>query len=86
MITYTRIITDDEQKMLENDLLDIKQWIDLAIAGKINNCLKRAARQYDEFAKNKNIPSVPSKDDLKVKEFFAHPDYKNRTARDASIV
>lgn len=41
MITYTRTITDAEQKILEHDLLDIKDWIDKAIQGKINNCAKR---------------------------------------------
>ena len=55
MINYTRVITDEEQKILENDLLDVVDWINKAIEGKINNCLKRAALQFDQFAKQENM-------------------------------
>jgi hypothetical protein len=82
MIEYTRIITDEEQKILENDLIDIKDWIDKAIEGKINNCFKRAAIAYDELAKKENIELVPVKSDLKVKELFKHVKYKNRQQRE----
>ena len=80
---YTRIITDDEQKILENDLLDVKDWIDKAIEGKLNNCGKRAAKQYDDLAKMEVLDMVPTKDDLKCKALFEHPNYKNRVEREA---
>jgi len=83
MIEYTRIITDEEQKILENDLLDIKNWIDKAIEGKLNNCGKRAAKEYDELAKKEDLDMVPAKDDLKRAALFAHPDYKNRLERES---
>ncbi len=83
MINYTRIITDEEQKCLENDLLDITDWINKAIEGKINNCAKRAAKQYDELAKAEELATVPTQDAAKREALFAHPEYKNRTAREA---
>lgn len=83
MIEYSRVITDEEQKILENDLLDIKDWIDKAIEGKINNCMKRAAKQYEELAKVEKLPTVPTTEFMKAKTLFARPDYKNRVTRDA---
>lgn len=41
MFNYHRSLTDEEMAILENDLLDVKDWIDKAIEGKINNCRKR---------------------------------------------
>ena len=75
-------LTDEEVKILENDLLDIKEWINGAIAGKINNCMKRAARQYEELAKAENLETMPVKELDKAKALFAKPGYKNRAARD----
>ena len=82
MIKYSRTITDDEQKILENDLLNVTDWIDKAIEGKINNCLTRAAKQYEELAKAQNLSSMPVKDLDKVKALISHPTYKNRKERD----
>ena len=85
MINYTRVITDEEQKILENDLLDVVDWINKAIEGKINNCLKRAALQFDQFAKQENMDMVPAKTELKVKALFDHPKYKNRVEREKEV-
>ena len=82
MIEYTRVITDEEQQILENDLLDVKDWIDKAIEGKLNNCGKRAAKAYDELAKKEDLDTVPTKDDAKIAALFAHKDYKNRQERE----
>ena len=85
MIEYTRLITDAEQKILENDLLDVKDWINKAIEGKINNCFKRAASQYDQLASAEALETVPAKKEKKVEELFKHPKYKSRVQRDAEI-
>ena len=85
MINYNRIITDDEQKILENDLLDVVDWINQAIKGKINCCFKRAAQQFDELAKKENMDMVPAKPELKVKSLFEHPKYANRRSREQQL-
>lgn len=82
-LTYTRELTDDEVAILSNDLLDIKDWIDKAIEGKINNCKKRAAIAYREQLKSEGAEMVPVDDTVAVKALFARPDYKNRVAKDA---
>lgn len=76
-------ISDEEQKYLENDLLDIGAWITGAVVGKIHNCMKRAAREYEQYAKASGLTSIPVKDEDKAKALFALPTYKNRAARDA---
>lgn len=79
-------LTDEEVKILQNDLIDIKSWINGAIAGKINNCMKRAAKQYDELAKKENLESMPVQDLAKAKALINHPAYKNRVQRDSELV
>ena len=86
MIKYERIITDEEQKILEHDLLDIAQWIEVAIVGKINNCKKRAAIQYRELLKQEGATMVPANDDLAVSIMFEREDYANRVQRDTNEI
>jgi hypothetical protein len=74
MITFTRVITDEEQKMLEHDLLDIVEWINKAIDGKINNCAARAARLSPLKKKTEKETAL---------EWFDDKDYKNRAQREA---
>ena len=85
MINYTITITDRQQKILENDLLDITDWIDKAIAGKINSCMKRAAKEYGVVAEKNNIISIPSSLDNRADALFLQGDYKNRQERDAEF-
>lgn len=82
MITYTRIITDTEQKLLEHDLINITAWIDAMIAGKISACQGRAAQAYDTLAKIENLASVPTLEADKAAALFIHPNYKNRSQRE----
>lgn len=41
MFTYTRILTDEEMDILNNELPNVAEWINQAIAAKINKCRKR---------------------------------------------
>lgn len=77
-------LTDEEVKILENDLIDIKAWIGGAIAGKINNCMKRAAKQYEELAKKENLSSIPVQDLAKAQALINHPAYQKRAIREAN--
>lgn len=82
MINYTRVITDEEQRILENDLLSVTEWINKAIEGKINNCMKRAARQYEEIAKKEDIALLPAKDKHKAQALINKAGYLNRKQRE----
>lgn len=82
MIKYERVITDDEQKMLEHDLLDINDWINKAIEGKINNCAKRASLEYQGKARELGLKTIPT--DMKecALNLFKLESYKNRSTRE----
>jgi len=77
-----RTITDEEQKFLEHDLLDIKEWIDKAIEGKINNCSKRAALAYKEEALQQGLKTIPIDSKDCALALFNSKGYKNRQARE----
>lgn len=82
MIKYERVITDQEQLILENDLLDITDWINKAIEGKINNCAKRLARaEHDRLAKE-GADMIPAKISSLCNSAFNCKTYKNRKERD----
>ena len=77
-------ISDTDEKLLLNDLLGIQDWVDGALAGKINNCWKRFQSEWT--IKLLDDPSVSaisaSKSDF-VEQVTNRSDYKTRTQRDA---
>ena len=83
-------ITDDDQKILSNDLYNdtdnagIDEWIQEALDGKINNCWKRFRTEWtqklmDDESFTDPIPS--NKTDF-IALVTARSDYKNRKTRD----
>ena len=83
-------ITDDDQKILSNDLYNdtdnagIDEWIQEALDGKINNCWKRFRTEWtqklmDDESFTDPIPS--NKTDF-ITLVTARSDYKNRKNRD----
>ena len=84
-LTITVTINDTDQKCMNNDLLDINQWVQDAVVGKINNCWKRFQRDWtqrlmDDETFTDKIPS--NKTDF-CELVMARPDYKDRVTRDA---
>lgn len=75
-------LTDEQIKILENDLLDVNTWIQGAVQGKINNCKKRAAREEVNNLINSGADTIPAKEDDLIKSLFARPGYKSRKARE----
>ena len=82
MLHYTRPLTNREQHILEHDLLDITDWINKAIDGKITNCLKRAAQSYREKQKSLGVMVVSLDDQYCFDELLKDPAYKNRRERE----
>lgn len=83
-LTLTVELTDTEQAILKNDLLDLNAWLQAAMSGKVNNCWKRM--QSDWTTKLMNDDSftdpIPSNQADFVKLVTARSDYKDRAARD----
>lgn len=79
---YERIITDDEEKIFLDQVLDVKDWIDKAISGKINNCVGHCAKRRRAELLKRDRKQIPASELDLCKDAFADPEYKNRSARD----
>ena len=83
-VTVTVEISDHNEKVLLNDLLNIDDWVQKAVIGKINNCGKRMANEATTVLKaDASVETMPATDEGLVAALLARPDYKNRAARDA---
>ena len=84
-ITVTVEINDLNEKILLNDLLDIDDWVQKAVVGKINNSKTRMADNASAILKaDDSVESMPATDDGLIEALLARSDYKNRAARDAA--
>ena len=85
-ITLTVNVTDTEQAILLNDLLNIDDWLQAAMLGKKNNCWKRMQSEWTTKLMNDEsfTDSIPSNQADFVTLVTARSDYKTRTERDAS--
>ena len=77
-------VSDTDQTVLKNDLLDIDTWVQDAMTGKINNAWKRMQREWTDKLMNDEsfTDSIPSNKADFVKLITARSDYKDRKARD----
>jgi hypothetical protein len=85
ILTLTVEVTDTEQAILLNDLLDINDWLQGAMDGKKNNCWKRMQQEWTTKLMNDAsfTDSIPSNQADFVTLVTARADYKTRTERDA---
>ena len=83
-LTITVKVSDTDQIVLKNDLLDIDTWVQDAMTGKINNCWKRMQQEWTTKLMNDEsfTDSIPSNKADFVKLVTARSDYKDRKARD----
>ena len=84
-LTITVNISDADEKAMLNDLLDIDDWVQKAVLGKINNCKKRMAQSATAVLKaDASVETMPATDDGLITALLARDDYKNRAERDAA--
>ena len=83
-LTITVKVSDTDQTVLKNDLLDIDAWVQDAMTGKINNCWKRMQREWTDKLMNDSsfTDSIPSNKADFVTLVTSRSDYKDRKARD----
>jgi hypothetical protein len=83
-LTITVKVSDTDQTILKNDLLDIDAWVQDAMTGKINNCWKRMQQEWTTKLMNDSsfTDSIPSNKADFVKLVTSRSDYKDRKARD----
>ena len=79
-----RTLTSLEESVLKNDLLDVQDWVDKAIDGKVSNCKKRMIAEWlPKLYADDSVSSIPASEDEIVALIVARSDYKDRTAREA---
>ena len=83
--TITVSISDTDEKVMKNDLLDINQWVQDAVLGKKNNCWKRFQRDWTQRLMNDETftDPIPSNNEDFVNLVLARDDYKDRVTREA---
>jgi len=83
-LTLTVELTDIQQTILKNDLLDINAWLQAAMSGKVNNCWKRMQSEWTTKLMNDSsfTDPIPSNQADFVTLVTARSDYKDRAARD----
>ena len=77
-------VNDTMQAIMNNDLLDIKTWIEDAVAGKQNNCWKRMQSEWTTKLMNDDsfTDPIPSNQADFVTLVTGRDDYKTRKERD----
>ena len=79
-----RTLSSTEEAVLKNDLLDVQDWVDKAVDGKVNNCKKRMIAEWmPKLYADDSVSSIPASEDEIVAMVVARDDYKDRAARDA---
>ena len=81
-ITIT--ISDTDIKLLQNDLLDVSEWINGAVDGKINNCWKRFQQEWTTRLMNDEsfTDPIPSNREDFIALVTSRPDYLSREDRE----
>ena len=84
-LTVTITLNDTQQAIMNNDLLDIKTWIEDAVTGKENNCWKRMQTEWTTKLMNDEsfTDPIPSNQADFVTLVTGRSDYKTRVERDA---
>ena len=83
-LTVTITLNDTQQAIMNNDLVDIKTWIEDAVAGKQNNCWKRMQTEWTTKLMNDDsfTDPIPSNQADFVTLVTGRSDYQTRAERD----
>ncbi|MBT7091376.1 MAG: hypothetical protein HN932_12975 [Candidatus Marinimicrobia bacterium] len=77
-------LSDTEAKILQNDILDIEQWLNEAVVGKINQCTKRFLKEWQpKLFADTTIDTIPANEADLIALVLLRKDYKNRAVREA---
>jgi hypothetical protein len=82
-LSITINLTDAEENVLKNDLLDVESWIQTAVTNKLASAKKRMVREWFQRLKDDPaVTTVPADDDEIVDVILARPDYEDRVTRE----
>lgn len=77
-------IPDTDLKSLQNDLLNIEDWVNGAIAGKIAACKYRLLEEWmPKLINDPNVARIPADETALINLITSRSDYLSRAAREA---
>ena len=77
------VISDIEVKALENELLDINEWVQAAVTGKINHCtMAMLAEWQPKLFADPTVDSIPADTIGFINLVVARDDYKTAAQRE----
>lgn len=83
-LTITVDVSDDDQTVLEYLLLDIDEWVQAAVRGKVNNCRSRMSEDAQNvLIRDPAVTTMPATEDGLLAAYKARPDYRDRRQREA---
>ena len=81
-LVITVNISDDEEKCLKYNLLDIPSWVQAAVDGKVNQCKNRLVKEaIVKLKSDPAVTSIPADDMGIINTYTVKPYYLDRTAR-----
>ena len=85
-VTITLTVDDTDEKVLLNDLVDIQEWVQGAVDGKLNNAWKRMQQNWTQQLMNDDsfTDPIPSNKADFVTLVTSRDDYQTRAERDAA--
>lgn len=79
-------ISEKDMKCLENDLIDVNEWIQSAVQGKISSCKDRMVDQWlPKLMNDPNVESLPADKYELVNMIILRSDYKNRKFSEENV-
>ena len=84
-ITLNITVSDEDEKILKNDLVNPEDWIKDAVQQKIENCYSRFQSEWTVKLMNDEsfTDSIPSNKSDFITLVTGRSDYKNRAERDS---
>lgn len=77
-------LSEEEVLCLNHDLLDIDQWVQEAVKGKVNNCKKRMVNEWmPKLLQDPDVESIPADESKLLSMIGSHKDYKSRKDRES---
>lgn len=83
-VVRTTNLREEDVLALKNDLLDVPDWVEGALKGKIHSTKTRMVRDWQKrLMADPDVETIPADADAMIQTVVARPDYMNRTAREA---
>ena len=81
---FTVTISDMNMKILANELLDVDDWIQMAVDGKLQAVKTRMlAEWHTKLLADPDVESIPANEDALIDMIVARDDYKTAVQRES---